>query len=414
MLTSLQQYTASIELPYMLIIGGMTILSFYAGRSMRFLRLPSIIGFMLCGVILGPSAFNLLSEALQEELAFITDIALGFVALSIGMELSLRALRSQGIGMLIVILSESFLAFLLVTGGVWALTRDLPLALIFGAIAPASAPAGTVAVIQEYKARGNLTQALYAVVGFDDGLGIVIFGFAAAFARSMLAGQAGMAETGLVHLILVPFKEVFLSLFAGGLLAMLFVVMTRRTEDPRNLLVHTFGIVLLTTGICEVLHLSLILTHMVIGLVLVNTQPVNLLERVRNRLTEVMPLLFVLFFALAGANLHVYALPALGTLGVVYIACRSAGLMGGAWLGATWGKLEDKIRRYLGLGILSQAGVAIGLSLIVKQEFAEFGQPGIRLGATVLTSITATCIFFEIIGPILTKIALTRAREIRP
>ena len=126
-----------------------------------------------------------------------------------------------------------------------------------------------------------------------------------------------------------------------------------------------------------------------------------------------------LFFSLAGANLHIAALPSLGVLGIVYAAGRSVGLIGGARIGATIGKVNDMIRRYLGLGILSQAGVAIGLALIVKHEFGSLGpltadgvHRGEVLGATVITTITATCIFFEIIGPILTKYALGKAGEL--
>ena len=196
-------------------------------------------------------------------------------------------------------------------------------------------------------------------------------------------------------------------------MAMLLCLMVRKAKDPRNLLVLIFGTVLLTAGLCEVLHLSLILTHMILGLIVVNTQAKQLVERLHNQMMPVMPLLFVSFFALAGANLHINQLPSLGLLGLVYVICRTSGLMGGAWIGARVGKLEEKIQKYLGMGILSQAGVAIGLALIVKSEFGEYGEKGDALGVTVLTSVTATCIFFELIGPILTKIALTKAGEIK-
>ena len=134
-------------------------------------------------------------------------------------------------------------------------------------------------------------------------------------------------------------------------------------------------------------------------------------------LQEIMPLLFILFFCLAGAHLQISTLPALGSLGAVYIIGRTAGLIGGARVGAMIGHVDSKIKKYIGLGILSQAGVAIGLSLIVKHEFAQldakYNLPhATTIGAVVLTTITATCIFFEIIGPILTKIALTKAGEI--
>ena len=173
-----------------------------------------------------------------------------------------------------------------------------------------------------------------------------------------------------------------------------------------------FVFVMIATGLSQVLHLSLILTNMVFGMVVVNTQRSSLIIQLHDALADIMPLLFLMFFTLAGANLHVAELPALGLLGLVYVLGRSAGLMGGAWLGATAGKLEPKIRNNLGLGILSQAGVAIGLALIVKAEFAAFGPAGEALGTTVLTTVSATCIIFELIGPITTKIALKRAGEI--
>ena len=130
-------------------------------------------------------------------------------------------------------------------------------------------------------------------------------------------------------------------------------------------------------------------------------------------------MIFILFFCLAGAHLEIARLPSLGLLGMVYILGRSAGLIGGARIGSMLGKVDDNIKKYIGLGILSQAGVAIGLSLIVKHEFglldAEYGIPhALAIGTTVLTTVTATCIFFEVIGPILTKIALTKAGEVPP
>ena len=411
-LHTLHEMLEGAALPALFFVGVMTLLAFYAGRSMKIFRLPSIIGFMLIGVILGPSLFGVLYEQLQSDLSFITEIALGFVALSIGLELNLASLKRLGWGMILIIFAESFLAFAAVSAGIYLLTRDLPLSLIFGAVAPASAPAGTVAVIQEYRARGNLTKALYAVVGFDDGLGIIIFGFAAAIARSILLQDSGGAQQSAWLVLAAPLKEVGLSVLLGGAAAFFYGLLVRRLEQPRDIFVLTFAVALITIGLSAFLHMSLILTNMILGLVVVNTRPRGLVEKIRRELTEVMPLLFILFFVLAGANLHIALLPSLGLVGLIYIVSRAAGLMGGAWIGSVLGRAEAKIRKYLGLGILSQAGVAIGLSLIVKQEFTPLGAWGASIGTTVITAITATSIVFEIVGPILTKVGLQKAGEI--
>lgn len=411
-LMSLQETVASLPIEPLLIIGGMVGVGFYAGRGIQHLRLPSIIGFMLVGVLLGPSLFNILHEGLQERLSFMTDVALSFVAVSIGLELSLRTLKKQGAGIVTVIFSESLLTFAVVTAAVFLLTRDLPLSLVFGAIAPASAPAGTVAIIQEYKARGSLTKALYSVVGFDDGLGIIIFGFAAAVSKSLLSTEAGGETLKWYLLIIDPVVEIAASIGVGAAIAFIFCLLARRLKNSRDIFILIFAAVMVSAGLCRMLELSVILTNMILGIVVVNTQPSGLVEKLHRELSEFMPLLFILFFVLAGANLHIAALPSLGVVGLVYIGSRTAGLMGGAALGATAGRLEPNIRKYLGMGILSQAGVAIGLSLVVKSEFAGLGDHGQAIGAGVITTITATCIFFEIIGPILTKIALTKAGEI--
>ncbi|MBN2617514.1 MAG: cation:proton antiporter [Spirochaetales bacterium] len=401
-----------IQTNTLFIIGISTALALFFGKSMKFVKLPSIIGYMIIGVILGTSGFNLLNENLQSSLDFITDIALGFVALSIGLELNFKSLKKLGMGIVIVIFTESFGAFILVTGFIYLLTKDLPLSLIFGSIAPASAPAGTVAIIQEYKAKGPLTSALYAVVGFDDGLGIIIFGFAAAFAKSLLGAEIGLDTGSIAELLLVPMKEVVLSLIVGGVVAVLFSLLSKAIKSGRDIFILLFSFVLISTGICNMLHLSLILTNMIFGIVVVNTQKVKLVEKIHDELTQIMPLLFVLFFTLAGANLNIAAIPSLGLIGLLYLIGRSAGLIFGASIGAHIGNLSESIKKYLGIGILSQAGVAIGLALIVKSEFVAFGDHGIYIGSTVINTVTATSIIFGIFSPILTKIGLVKSGEI--
>jgi len=408
---------SSVNMCLLTCVGIAAIVGFYSGRGARKIKLPSILGYMLLGIVLGPSLLNLLNESSLGSLSFITQMALGFVAFSIGSELSLSSLKRLGPGIVSIILAESFTACIVVSIAVYLLTRDLPMAIVFGAVAPASAPAGTVAVIQEYKAKGSLTKALYAVVGFDDGLAILIFGFAMAVAKNLLIHQACGSTGSFSAALAGPAKEIALSLIVGGVIGLVFCLMVRRLHSPGDILVIVFGAIVLATGLSARWNLSLILTNMVIGFTLANTRREALVHRVNSSLMNLMPLIFVLFFCLAGAHLELSALPKLGMVGVVYILARTAGLVGGARLGAMVGHVEPKIKKYIGLGILSQAGVAIGLSLIVKHEFellsAEYSLThATEIGASVLTTVTATCVFFEIVGPILTKFALKKAGEI--
>jgi len=411
------------SLPHLfLLVGAMLIACFYVGKLIQKTSLPSLLGYMLVGALFGPSfsrfGLQLFTGPVMESLSFITQVALGFVAFSIGSELSIKSLKRLGSGIVWIIFSESFTAFFVVTGIIYAVTHDLPMALIFGAMAPASAPAGTVAIIQEYKAKGSLTQALYAVVGFDDGLAIIIFGFAAAISKSLLLAETGATTEGFFQMLKAPTIEILLSIVVGTVLGFIMAQLVRFIKNSRDMLIIVFGIVMLCTGLSMMWHLSLILTNMVIGFVLVNTRREALVHRVTAPLLEIMPLTFVLFFCLAGAHLELAALPSLGLIGIAYILGRSAGLIGGARIGAIFGHVEEKIKKYVGLGILSQAGVAIGLALIVGTEFSGLGSvvDGVSHGDTiaikVITTITATCIVFEIIGPILAKYALGKAGEL--
>ncbi|MCK4391177.1 MAG: cation:proton antiporter [Desulfobacterales bacterium] len=266
------------------------------GHVAQRVSLPSLIGYMVFGVILGPSILNLIDEPMIERLSFLPEIALGFVAFTIGSELSLSSLKRLGSGIISIIFAESFGAFFLVVAAVYLLTRDLPLSILFGAMAPASAPAGTVAVIQECKAKGSLTKALYAVVGFDDGVAIIIFGVAAGFAKSLLIREASGTTASILPTLGTPMMEIGLSLVTGGIIAFAFCQMVSKLQKSRDILIILFGAVLLATGLSTRWHLSLILTNMMVGFVLVNSRREALVQRVRAPLVEIMPLVFLLFF----------------------------------------------------------------------------------------------------------------------
>lgn len=422
-------------MPAVLIIAILTIAAFYFGRVIRRIRLPAIIGFMLVGVMLGPSGFHIIDENFETDLSFLSEIALSFVALSIGLELNIAWLKKQGMALVYAILGEVIGATVLVTAAVYALitfvvhpaalegrSEYLALALLFGALAAATAPAGTVAVIREFKAKGNLTRTLYAVVGYDDALAIIVFGFASTFAKSILMLETGAAVSGMLRSILSPIGHIALSLAVGAGSGAVFCILARRVKHASEVLILLVGFVLAIDGLSTVLHMSFILTSIVFGALVLNTQPQDLIQKTRDSLGTIMPLLFIFLFGLAGANLNIAMLPKLGLLGLTYVIARSIGKMAGARIGS-W-RMEEKIKKYLGLGLLSQAGVAIGLAIITKQQLSGLGRvietvngrdvtSGDIIGSVVMTTITATCVFFEIIGPIFAKLALTRAGEIQ-
>ena len=402
-----------IDIHVLIIVGIAIVLGYYSGLLSRKAKLPSLIGYMILGVFLGSSGLNIFREELLDRLTFISDITLALVAFSIGSELNLSSLKRLGWGIVSIIFAESFMAFFLVTAVIFAVTRDIPMALVFGAMAPASAPAGTVHVIQENKAHGTLTKALYAVVGFDDGLAIIIFGFASVLAKDILTNEATGIPGNFIPVLMQPLIEIILSFVVGSITGFVFSNLVRMLPSERDSLIIVVGFVTLTSGISIAMHLSLILTNMVMGFVFVNTRRESIVHSVMRHVQGTIPFMYILFFCLAGAHMKIAELPSLGIIGVLYIICRSAGKILGASIGGAIGKVESKITKYIGIGILSQAGVAIGLSLIVRNEFIELGtEHAVRIGTSVLTTVTATCIFFELIGPILTKFALERAGEI--
>ncbi|MCK4506204.1 MAG: cation:proton antiporter [Candidatus Aegiribacteria sp.] len=391
---------------------GIAILSgLYAGKFARKIGLPSLIGFMLAGAVMGVSLLKIFNVEILEHLSFIPDIALGFVAFSIGSELNLSILKRLGKSLTAILLCETLLTFALVTFGVLLVSGgDWPMALIFGAMAPATAPAGTVAVLQEYKAKGNLTQALYAVVGFDDGIAVLIFGFAFALSKSLLSSETG-GSADVLATAGKPALEIVISIAVGLILGIVYTRLVRLIRSHDNIPALTFGFICVSVGLALTYGFSPILTPMAMGFVLSNTSRSES-GVVANRLRPLMPLIFILFFFIAGAHLNLGSLPSLGLLGLVYILTRSAGKILGAGFGARIGKAPSNIKKYLGIGILSQAGVAIGLSIAVAQQFSQMGVRASEIGTAVITTVTATCIIFEIIGPIMAKYALKKAGEI--
>ncbi len=433
----------NISFPILFIIGIIFLIPFALSQLTKRIGLPNIIAYLVAGILLGPSVLNFLNKQALVDMEFITHLVLGFVAFKIGLEMNIREILAHRKGIVMSALSESFLAVIMVSLFLYLFTGDLALALIFGALAPASAPAGTIAVIDETKSKGSLTQTLYSIVGIDDGLAIIIFGLISPVTIFLLSHSGGNVtlDSSIWASLIEPFREIGLSIFLGGVTAVLFIRLTRFNSFREELMLFSFGVVILVTGLSQLANLSEILSGMVFGLVIGNYPELEKrypktekryqktekrypkLEKLKDfeeeRVVFIIPLFYLLFFTLAGANLHLKSVPALGLIGLVYVVGRIVGKGSGAFIGASLGRMEPKIRKFLGFGLLSQAGVAIGLALVAKNRFQGLGPEindagltmGDHIGNIVFTTITATSVIFEIIGPILAKYALQKSGE---
>ncbi len=399
------------ELDILALLGITIIAAFGVGQIFRRLGIPQVVGFIVAGMLLGPSFLHFIPSELNESLAFISEIALGLIGFDMGGHLRFSELRKMGKSILLIVLFEAFGAFALVGGGVYLITRSSHTALLFGALAAATAPAATVDVLAEYKAKGPLTTSLLAVVGLDDAISLLLFSVAAALAETMIGGGETLS---VIQLLELPFFEIGGSLLVGlafGLLLNLVMKGFHLLAREHDAIVIPIGVVFICAGLASIFDLSPILTTMTLGLVVVNWDSKNG-QYIRYTIEQAGPVIYVLFFALAGARLRTDLLPAMGLLGIAYIVLRSGGKYVGAWLGGTLGKAEPAVRDNLGLALLSQAGVAIGLALGCQPRFCELGPEGEALGALILNVITATTLIVQIIGPIGVKLAITRAGEV--
>ncbi|MGD8625154.1 MAG: cation:proton antiporter [Anaerolineae bacterium] len=390
------------------VIGLIIAVSFLGSKLFQRLGIPQVVGFIVVGVALGPSLFNVVPLDLSSELILISEIALGLIGFDIGSHLLFGELRQLGRSIIFILIFEAIGTFALVTTGIYAISGSFHTALIFGALASATAPAATVDVLAEYDAKGPLTTSLLAVVGMDDALALVLYSVAAAFAESLL-GQSGAPS--LLQILELPVIEIGGSAILGIGLGLLLDQIMCRMKVQHDVMAVSIGFVLLAVGLSEALGFSLILTTMILGMVLVNRCAEHG-QHVRFTIEQAGPVIYVLFFTLVGARFQISLLPTMGLLGIAYVVLRSAGKFGGAWLGGRLGGAEPAVRDNLGLGLLSQAGVAIGLALASAARFGTYGDEGQALGALVINVITATTFVVQIAGPICVKLAISRAGEI--
>lgn len=369
-------------------------------RVVKKLRLPNVTGYLIAGLLIGPCVLGLVPQAALDKLNIITTIALGFIAFSIGGEFKLSSIRSIGKNVIIITLFQSIMAAALVDIVLCACGFNVSESIILGAIATATAPAATLMVVRQYKAKGELTNTLLPVVAMDDAVGLIVFAVSSAIADTLASG----AQPSVYTMAVAPLIEIALSLLSGGLLGFLISLSMRFFHSRANKMCICIAGVVLGVAVAQQFGLSDLLVCMSVGAVFAN---------LRNDALEIMdvcdgwtPPLFMLFFVISGAELDVGALPTVGLLGVLYIVVRSFGKYFGAYLGSVVVKASPNIRKYLGITLLPQAGVAIGMAQMVLTQLPQFGA---RIQAVVLSAT----LIYELVGPVATKIALTKAGEIQ-
>ncbi len=373
----------------------------FFSRLIRYIHLPNVTAYLLAGLVVGPYMLNALTTEMNTQLSIISDVALGFIAYSIGGEFKMSYLKEIGIKPIIITLFEGCTASLLVFLVLFLIGQPLPLCLALGAIAAATAPAATLMVIRQYKANGPVSKMLLPVVAMDDALGLILYAVMIALARTIERGEVLTVMT----LVIKPLVEIVGSLALGVVIGLVLVYVLRFFHSRGNKLSLTIMVVFAAVGLSDMWGLSSLLVCMMVGATMVNLcrQSDTMLEQC-DRFT---PPLFLLFFVLSGANLDLAVLPTVGLVGIAYVLTRAVGKALGATIGAKIEKCDANIVKYLGFTLIPQAGVAIGMARMCQTSLPEYG--------TVINAVVlAGTLIYELTGPVITKIALTKAGEIKP
>jgi len=394
-----------------LALGIIVVAGFMGSLVAEKLKLPRITGYIVIGVLLSPSLLNIIHAETVGNLDIITDIALGFIAYLIGGSLKTESLRGLGRSITWITFLQSSGAWFLVTL-VLAIFGHLiipnetfwqwyfPLAFIIGAISCATAPAATMAVIGEYKAKGPLTTTLLAVVALDDAIAVIAFAIASGICQPLVGG---VNSPSFYQMLGVPFLHIVESAAIGIVFGIALMYISRLVRTRELLLVVVFGVIMLCVGLTSYLGISSILASMVVGFIIVNKVK---REEMFLVVEEVEDVFFAMFFVLAGLHFDLSVLKVAGILALLIVLTRCMGKYFGARVGARISDAPYNVKKYLGFALLPKAGVTIGLALLSALEFPTFG-------TVMLNAVLASTIINELVAPPLTKYALFKAGEAR-
>lgn len=382
-------------LHYLAPIGAVMLIGLLGGKVTRKLKLPKVTGYLLAGLLIGPSVFHLITKDIVANLSIINDIALGLIMFGIGGVFELHHIKTVGKKVLWLTIGQSLGAVMFTTGGLMLAGVDWYPALLLATIGIATAPAATILVIREYEAKGEFTDTLITVVATSNI--VCILGFQFVYALSGLKGS-----TNILYAILSPFIELGGSLVIGFVVGYIISKWEQHVQDQAELLMIIIAGVMLVTGLALTFNFQPLFATLIMGAVTTNLSLMHRLVYIELRQVE-QPL-YIAFFVLAGASLHIELLPALGVAGIVFLVFRVSGKILGIYFTAKWRGLSANIRKYLGLGMLVQAGVAIGLVDLVNRE-----NPA--LGAVITPIILATVLIYETVGPPIIRYILLKSGD---
>ena len=392
-------------------------------RLFKKFKLPSVTAYLIAGVLIGPYClgyfgghgigFTTMGEV--STLSLISEVALGFIAFSIGNEFVISDLKKTGKKALVIGVAQALAATAVVDLALYAIHIFMPEALsvsqllTLGAIATATAPAATLMVVRQYKAKGPLTKLLLPIVALDDAVGLVVFAVSFGIAKTLVSGNIDM-----VSILVNPFIEIASSLILGALMGWVLTQLEKLFNSNTNRLNLTIGVVLLTAAISMLefrlgpveIHFSSLLSCMMLGTVFCNICPLS--HDLMGAADKWTSPLFALFFVISGAELElkVFSNVAIVMVGVVYIITRCIGKYYGAYLSAKLTHCNDAICKYLGITLFPQAGVALGMCTTAMQLGDE--------GALIRNITLFAVLIYELFGPVFTRMALTAAGEIKP
>ncbi|HAQ56469.1 MAG TPA: cation:proton antiporter [Acholeplasmatales bacterium] len=384
----------------MLKLGILLLAGLIGGRIARIFKLPNVSGYLIAGVLVGPSIFGVVNVTDVANFTILSEIALAVLAFSIGSEFVLKDLKKLGKRVVIITLTQATGAVLFVFSIMYFVFRqDFAFSIVIASMSAATAPAATMLVVRQFNADGPLVRTMLPVVALDDIYGIMAFGIALPLAKMSISTEA----IPIWSMILDPFVEIGGSLLIGGLLGFLLSFVTKRAKSRDDIKIVSIAAVAIALGLAKLLGLSSLLMSIMMGTVLANLNKKS--NRVFETVDEFISPFYVLFFTVAGAGLELGVIRDVGIMGICYVFARGFGKWLGAFLSARATHADKAVQKYLGLTLLPQGGISIGLSIIVRQELPVYA-------VAITTIIMFSILIYETSGPIFAKIAIAKAGEI--